>query len=57
MFLQGDRDKITLFGPDAGASAAGILAVMPKTRWTEASVVFILKIKSLYNQNMYRAFY
>ena len=30
--FQGDRDKITLFGPDAGAAAAGILAVMPKTR-------------------------
>ena len=30
--FQGDRNKITLFGPDAGAAAAGILAVMPKTR-------------------------
>ena len=30
--FQGDREKITLFGPDAGAAAAGILAVMPKTR-------------------------
>ena len=30
--FQGDRDKITLFGPDAGAASAGILAVMPKTR-------------------------
>ena len=30
--FQGDRDKITLFGPDAGAASAGILAVMPKTK-------------------------
>ena len=30
--FQGDRDKITLFGPDAGAASAGVLAVMPKTR-------------------------
>ena len=30
--MQGDRDKITLFGPGAGAASAGLLAVMPKTR-------------------------
>ena len=30
--FQGDREKITLFGPDAGAAASGILAVMPRTR-------------------------
>ena len=30
--FQGDREKITLFGPDAGAAAAGVLAVMPRTR-------------------------
>lgn len=31
-FFNGDRKSITLFGPDAGASAAGILMVAPQTR-------------------------
>lgn len=39
--FQGDRDKITLFGPDAGAAAAGILAVMPKTRSMVRRVIAI----------------
>ena len=30
--FQGDREKITLFGPGAGAASSAILAVMPKTR-------------------------
>ena len=33
IFLQqGDREKITVFGPEAGAASAGLLAVMPRTR-------------------------
>ena len=39
--FQGDRNKITLFGPDAGAAAAGILAVMPKTRAMVRRVIAI----------------
>ena len=39
--FQGDRNKITLFGPDAGAAAAGILAVMPKTRQMVRRVIAI----------------
>ena len=30
--MQGDRERITVFGPGAGAASAGLLAVMPKTR-------------------------
>ncbi|CAB4065562.1 Esterase FE4,Venom carboxylesterase-6,Carboxylesterase 3 [Lepeophtheirus salmonis] len=30
--FQGDREKITVFGPGAGGASAGILAVMPKTK-------------------------
>ena len=32
LLLQGDREKITVFGPEAGAASAGLLAVMPRTR-------------------------
>ncbi|KAL7040598.1 hypothetical protein ACKWTF_000454 [Chironomus riparius] len=31
-YFNGDRKSITLFGPDAGAAAAGILMVAPRTR-------------------------
>ena len=31
-FFNGDREKITVFGPGAGGAAAGLLAVLPKTR-------------------------
>lgn len=31
-YFNGDRDSITLFGPDAGAAAAGLLMVNPRTR-------------------------
>lgn len=31
-FFNGDRQSITLFGPDAGAASAGILMVHPQTR-------------------------
>lgn len=31
-FFNGDRDSITLFGPDAGAASAGLLMVNPRTR-------------------------
>ncbi|XP_059086237.1 neuroligin-like protein glit-1 [Tigriopus californicus] len=30
--FQGDRERITVFGPGAGAASAGLLAVMPRTR-------------------------
>ncbi|XP_023713825.1 cholinesterase isoform X1 [Cryptotermes secundus] len=30
--FNGDRDKITLFGPDAGAASAGLLMVAPRSR-------------------------
>ena len=39
--FQGDREKITLFGPDAGAASAGILAVMPKTKHMVRRVISI----------------
>ena len=31
-FFNGDRDRITVFGPGAGGAAAGLLAVLPKTK-------------------------
>ncbi|XP_055382109.1 neuroligin-4, Y-linked [Condylostylus longicornis] len=31
-FFNGDRNLITLFGPDAGAASAGLLAVAPQTK-------------------------
>ena len=31
-FFNGDPDRITLFGPDAGAASAGLLAMSPPTR-------------------------
>ena len=30
--FQGDRERITVFGPGAGAASAGLLAVMPRSR-------------------------
>ena len=36
--FNGDPDKITLFGPGAGAASAGLLALSPLTR----SMLFIL---------------
>lgn len=30
--FNGDRDKITLFGPGAGAASAGLLMVAPRSR-------------------------
>ena len=31
-FFNGNKDRITVFGPGAGAAGAGILAVLPKTK-------------------------
>lgn len=31
-FFNGDRESITLFGPDAGAASAGLLMTNPRTR-------------------------
>ena len=31
-FFNGDRNSITLFGPNAGAASAGLLMVNPRTR-------------------------
>ncbi|KAF2360655.1 Carboxylesterase type B [Trinorchestia longiramus] len=31
--FNGDRERITVFGPGAGGAAAGLLAVLPKTRY------------------------
>lgn len=31
-FFNGDRDRITVFGPGAGGAAAGLLAILPKTK-------------------------
>ena len=31
-FFNGDRNKITTFGPGAGGAMAGLLAVLPKTK-------------------------
>ena len=39
--FQGDREKITLLGPDAGAASAGILAVMPKTKHMVRRVISV----------------
>ena len=30
--FQGDRERITVFGPGAGGASAGLLAIMPKTK-------------------------
>ena len=45
--FQGDREKITLFGPDAGAASAGILAVMPKTKHMVRRVISISHFRPL----------
>lgn len=39
--FQGDKNKITVFGPGAGAASAGILAVMPKTRKLVRQVIAV----------------
>lgn len=31
-FFNGDREKITVFGPGAGAASAGLLMVSPRTK-------------------------
>ena len=31
-FFNGDRNKITVFGPGAGGAMAGVLAVLPRTK-------------------------
>ena len=31
-FFNGDRNKITVFGPGAGGAMAGLLAVLPRTK-------------------------
>ncbi|XP_054268687.1 neuroligin-2 [Macrosteles quadrilineatus] len=38
-FFNGDRDGITVFGPDAGAAAAGLLMVNPRSRDVIARVI------------------
>uniref|UniRef100_A0A146M8W7 Neuroligin-4, X-linked n=2 Tax=Lygus hesperus TaxID=30085 RepID=A0A146M8W7_LYGHE len=38
-FFNGDRDAITLFGPDAGAASAGLLMTNPRTRSLIARVI------------------
>ncbi len=37
--FNGDRDSITLFGPDAGAASAGLLMVNPRTRHMVSKVI------------------
>ena len=39
--FQGDRERITVFGPGAGAAASGILAVMPRSRSMVRRVIAI----------------
>lgn len=38
-YFNGDRDAITLFGPDAGAASAGLLMLNPRTRSLIARVI------------------
>nr|XP_045612917.1 neuroligin-like protein glit-1 isoform X1 [Procambarus clarkii] len=38
-FFNGDRNKITVFGPGAGGAMAGILAVLPKTKAFVSQVI------------------
>ncbi|XP_018325997.1 neuroligin-4, Y-linked isoform X2 [Agrilus planipennis] len=38
-FFNGNRDKITLFGPGAGAASAGLLMVAPQTRHIVTKVI------------------
>lgn len=42
-FFNGDRERITVFGPDAGGAAAGLLAVLPKTRdWVQQVIAEVV---------------
>lgn len=51
-FFNGDRDKITVFGPGAGGAMAGLLAVLPRTKdWVSqvvAQVCILVEIAYLY---------
>lgn len=38
-YFNGDRDSITLFGPDAGSASAGLLMVAPDTRNIVSKVI------------------
>lgn len=38
-FFNGDKNSITLFGPDAGAASAGLLMVNPRTRHMISKVI------------------
>ncbi|CAA9995114.1 unnamed protein product [Nesidiocoris tenuis] len=46
-YFNGDRDSITLFGPDAGAASAGLLMVNPRTRSLIARVIAQIWIQRL----------
>lgn len=37
--FNGDRNSITLFGPDAGAASAGLLMVNPRTYYMVSKVI------------------
>lgn len=43
-FFNGDRESITLFGPDAGAASAGLLMTNPRTRDIVTRVIAQVKI-------------
>lgn len=38
-FFNGDRNSITVFGPDAGAASAGLLMVAPQTRHMISKII------------------
>lgn len=43
-YFNGDRDRITLFGPGAGAASAGLLMVAPETRHIVSQVIAQVRI-------------
>lgn len=44
--FNGDRNSITLFGPDAGAASAGLLMVNPRTYYMVSKVIAQVNTKS-----------
>lgn len=45
-FFNGDRNKITVFGPGAGGAMAGVLAVLPRTKDYVSQVIAQVSISS-----------
>lgn len=43
-FFNGDRNKITVFGPGAGGAMAGLLAVLPKTKDYVSQVIAMVSM-------------